>query len=121
MKRRITSLIVALLLLAASAMATPFAHEASPDIYAVLFENDHVRVLEMILKPGDMDEWHVHPDETVYFAEGGRLTIHVPDGGSVTRDVPKGAIMWHETWEHQVENTGPTTVRAIIVEDVGQK
>ena len=53
---------------------------------AVLFENDHVRVEEMVLKPGEMDEWQMHPDETVYFAVGDGLTIHVHDGGSVIRN-----------------------------------
>lgn len=96
----------------------PTAIEASPDIYKILLKNDHVRVLVMELNPGEMDEWHHHPDETVYFEKGGKLKIHLQDGTAITNDVPDGGIMWHDAWAHQVENVGKTRVRAIIVENI---
>jgi quercetin dioxygenase-like cupin family protein len=99
----------------------PSANEASPDVYKVLLANEHVKMLEMRLEPGQIDNWHMHPSESVYFVKGGNLKIHLPDGSSVSKEVQDGGVMWHEEWTHRVENTGSTTVVAIIVEDIGRK
>ncbi len=99
-------------------ISAPPAAEASPDIYKVLLENEHVRVLVMDMPPGQIDEWHNHPDETVYFEKGGTLKIYLPDGSAEVKEVPDGGIMWHEAWVHRVENVGDTLVRAIIVENM---
>ena len=37
------------------------AATASPDRFKVLLENQHVRVLEYVLLPGEQDQWHTHP------------------------------------------------------------
>jgi len=88
----------------------------SPDHYKPLMENEHVRVLEMSLKPGEKDEMHSHPSETVYFVKGGKAKIHLPDGEAADAEIPDGGVMWHEEWTHQVENTGSSDILAIIVE-----
>ena len=49
----------------------PSANEASPDVYEVLLTNDHVNILEMKLAPAQIDNWHRHPPESVYFVKGG--------------------------------------------------
>lgn len=90
--------------------------QASPANYKLLFENEHVRVLEMTLKAGEKDEVHSHPSETVYFVKGSQVKIHLPDGGVADADIPDGHVMWHEEWTHQVENVGSQDVSAIIVE-----
>lgn len=102
----------------ASALAEDFsaAHHASPEHYALLMENDNVLVLKMVLKPGESDVMHSHNDETVYFERGGNLTIRNPDGSAFDAEVPDGHVMWHESWSHQVTNSGDTSVIAIIVE-----
>lgn len=96
----------------------PAAHFASPDIYSEIMQNDHVRVLTMTLQPGQIDRWHHHPNETVYFTQGGTLKIHLPDGGLIVKEVAPGEVMWHEAWVHRVENAGSTKINAVIVEDV---
>jgi len=106
-----------LISLAAGAEDYPAAHEASPDRYVVLENNDEVLVLKMVLKPGESDVMHQHRNETVYFQQGGNLRISLPDGKSIDAEVPDGHVMWHEAWVHQVTNTGSTDVIAIIVED----
>lgn len=89
----------------------------SPDHYKTLLENESVRVVEMNLGVGEMDEVHSHPNETVYFLSGSKVKIQLPDGNVVEADIPDGHVMWNEAWTHQVENVGGTPVRAIIVED----
>ena len=90
--------------------------QVSSKNYKLLFENEHVRVLEMNLKAGEIDVTHSHPSETVYFLKGSKAKIHLPDGGVAEADIPDGHVMWHEAWTHQVENIGTSDIRAIIVE-----
>lgn len=92
------------------------AHIASPDHYKLLLENDQVRVLEMVLKPGEADVLHHHHNETVYFQMGGKLKITTGDE-VMEAEVSDGHVMWHAAWTHQVSNVGNTTVVAIIVEE----
>ena len=98
-----------------------YADEASPNIYKVLLQNEHVKILEMIHEPGQIDEWHRHPPESVYFEKGGKLKIYLPDGESIIKEVPDGAVMWNDEWTHRVENIGDTTVKAIIVENMSRE
>ena len=93
---------------------------ASPDNYRILMENDQVRVLEMVVKAGQSDKTHSHPDETVYFATGGKVKLSLPDGGAMEADLPDGHVMWHEAWTHTVENIGTSDIRAVIVENKHQ-
>jgi hypothetical protein len=90
--------------------------KAAPDHYKLLFENQHVRVLEMNLRAGEKDNEHSHQDETVYFLSGGQVKIHLPGGANLDAELPDGHVMWHEAWTHTVENVGGTDIRAIIVE-----
>ena len=89
--------------------------ESSPNNYKVLQENDQVRMLEMIVPPGESDNLHSHPDEAVYFITGGKARVTVGDE-QVEMELPDGASMLHDAWTHQVTNVGDTEIRAIIVE-----
>jgi len=92
--------------------------ESSPNNYKVLQENEHVRMLEMIVPAGESDALHSHPDEAVYFVTGGKARVTV-DGEAMEMELPDGASMLHEAWTHQVTNIGDTEIRAIIVETKG--
>ena len=89
---------------------------ASPDNYKLLHEDDEIRLIEMNVKAGEIDNQHSHNDELVYFVSGGSVRIHLPDGQSMDADIPDGHVMAHEPWTHTVENTGSKDVRAIIFE-----
>lgn len=89
--------------------------DVSPEYYQKLFENEHLRVVEMTLPAGHKDTEHSHPDETVYFIKGGKARIHVGDD-SMEAEIPDGHVMFHEAWTHVVENIGDTDIHAIIFE-----
>ncbi|ELA7389022.1 cupin domain-containing protein [Vibrio alginolyticus] len=91
------------------------ANIASPEQYETLFENENVLVLKMVLEPGESDKIHRHNDETVYFQQGGTLTI-TENGKAQTMEIPDGFVMWHPAWVHQVTNSGNSRVVAIVVE-----
>ena len=92
------------------------AVEAAADNYKLLSQEGDVRVVEMNLKPGEIDNEHSHLSETVYFLQGGKLRIYLPDGKSMDAEIPDGHVMHHEPWTHRVENIGDKHVKAIIFE-----
>jgi mannose-6-phosphate isomerase-like protein (cupin superfamily) len=104
---------------AAGRMLVPYIDpvKVSPDNYRVLLENHEVRVLRMTLRPGEKDKMHSHPNETVYFLNGGNVKIRLENGDVVEAEIPDNEVMWNQAWTHQVENVGSKTVRAIIVEN----
>lgn len=89
--------------------------DVAPDHYKLLYEDDHVRVVEMTLPAGQIDNEHSHPNEVVYFLSGGKAKIRVGDE-SMEAEIPDGHVMAHEPWTHQVENVGDTDIHAIIFE-----
>jgi quercetin dioxygenase-like cupin family protein len=93
------------------------AVKASPGIFKILLENEHVRVIEYSLKPGEKDNWHTHPPKSSYVVSGGQLTVHLESGDSILADEKPGTASWMDyAGKHYVENTGPSTVTIILTE-----
>ena len=91
---------------------------ASPANFTLLLENEHVRVLEYVVLPGEQDQWHTHPPKVSYVLSGGKLEIHLDDGTSFLADEKTGAADWAGVrGKHYVRNVGTTPVRILLVED----
>lgn len=90
---------------------------AAPGLFKVLLENDHVRVLEYQLAPGEKDAPHTHPPKVSYILSGGRLRIYPAVGEPFEADEVAGEASWDDArgW-HYVENIGDTPVRILLVE-----
>lgn len=93
--------------------------EVASENYKLLSQEGDVRVIEMNLAPGEIDNEHSHPSETVYFLQGGKVRIHT-DGETMEADIPDGHVMHHGPWTHRVENIGDTPIKAIIFELIGE-
>ena len=94
------------------------ALKSSPANFTLLLENEHVRVLEYTLLPGQQDQWHTHPPKVSYVLSGGKLEVHLEDGTSFLADETTGAAEWAGVrGKHYVKNVGITTVRILLVED----
>jgi len=90
---------------------------ASPDIYTLLLENEHVRVLEYLIEPGEREAWHTHPPKAVYVASGGKLRIITEDGSSFVVDENTGDAAWmNAVGRHYGENVGTTPIRIVLME-----
>jgi len=88
----------------------------NPHTVKVTLENEHVRVFEAVLKPGDKEAMHSHPRTVVYVIEGGKMRNH-PEHGEVTESVlTAGQTMYREPITHWAENIGTTTMRLVVVE-----
>jgi beta-alanine degradation protein BauB len=89
--------------------------ETNPDHYAVVFENDRVRVLEYKDRPGDRTTPHEHPDSVMHTLSSFRRRLHA---GDAHRDVemPAGVTGWLPAQRHAGENIGNTDTHVLFVE-----
>jgi quercetin dioxygenase-like cupin family protein len=89
----------------------------SATMYKVLLENEHVRVVEYQVLPGEKDNWHTHPAKVSYIVTGGSLKITTEAGESFIVEEEMGAATWFEAvGKHYGENVGKTPVRIVFVE-----
>ena len=89
--------------------------ETNPDLYAVVFENDRVRVLEYRDAPGTKSVPHHHPDSVMVTLSGFDRRL---SSGSDSLDVslPAGIARWLGAQTHSGENIGSTETHVIFVE-----
>ncbi len=86
------------------------------------FENDHVRIFELRLDPGERGPFHVH-DATYFWTvvEPGRGLQRFADGTSVERDYALGETRYlqhspEDPLVHDLENVGASVLRFVTVE-----
>jgi mannose-6-phosphate isomerase-like protein (cupin superfamily) len=89
---------------------------------AVRFENDDVRVWEIVLEPGQRGPFHIHT-QTYFWTviDPGRGKQRFADGTFVVRDYQPGETKYlvhspDDSLVHDLENVGSTTMRFITVE-----
>jgi beta-alanine degradation protein BauB len=109
-------LVLALGAAVAAVVAAQDAAQVSPNVVKVKFENDRVRVLEVISNPGDKEATHSHPASVAYVISGGKLRITLPDGKTTVAEIKAGDAAYREPVTHSAENIGTTQVHQIIVE-----
>jgi hypothetical protein len=87
----------------------------NPDHYAVVFENERVRVLEYRDRPGDRTTVHEHPDSVMYTLSAFRRRLVL---GDLQREVQldSGGTHWLPAQQHAGENIGDTDTHTIFVE-----
>lgn len=100
--------------------------EAAPSNLAVgtklLFENDHVKVWEVRLAPGERGPFHAHTRNYFWTVVDGSVGLQrLADGTFVVRryDVGQTQFLEHTPDEpliHDLENVGDTNLRFITVE-----
>ena len=98
--------------------AAPRNHDIAT---TVVFENDRVRVWDLVLEPGERLPFHCHA-RTYFFVtvEPGTAISRFPDGNQVTMDYEAGAPWFTEIGAeheiHDLENVGGTRLRFTTVE-----
>lgn len=90
---------------------------ASPANFKLLLENEHVRVLEYTLAPGQKDSPHTHPPRSSYVVQGGKIKVYTGKGEELIFDEKAGTAGWSDyAGKHYVENIGATTVKIVLTE-----
>ena len=92
------------------------AVKVAPHVYKVLFENEHVRLLDVQLGQGGSTEMHSHPNTLIYTLDGGKVTFTAPSGEVEEVDVPAGFSMWMDATDHATNNVGGTAIHALLFE-----
>jgi quercetin dioxygenase-like cupin family protein len=104
------------LLLAATAVRAQDPIATDGDKYKVIFENDRVRVLEYRDKPGERTQQHHHPAFVLYALGPFKRTLTLPDGTVLTREFKAGDVLWSDAQTHIGSNIGDTPTDVIMVE-----
>ncbi len=102
----------------ASALAQDAAR-ANPRGFAVLFENERLRVLEYTSRPGMGvcgQGVHSHPPHLNIAMTAIKARIRLPDGRTVIGENRAGDVFWEDAVTHSVENIGGAGARAYMVE-----
>ena len=84
----------------------------------VLFENDRVKIWNLIVEPGESSDWHLHGrDYVTIVVEGGGLTVEFDDGTKESSPSEIGTWRYHgEHKAHRVINNGDTRYKNVLVE-----
>jgi beta-alanine degradation protein BauB len=93
--------------------------KVQPQSYRVSLENDKLRVLDYISRPGMGvcgNGMHSHPPHLTVVILGGSVRIKTPDGQIVEQNVPQGTVFWSEAVTHDTENIGGSNMRGLIIE-----
>ena len=90
-----------------------------PRTYRVVLENEKVRVLEFISRPGMVicgEGIHSHPARLTIVMNGYQARSSTANAPAKTRQRKDGEVFWSEAVTHKVENVGKTESRTLIVE-----
>jgi beta-alanine degradation protein BauB len=88
---------------------------AASTVYKLLNENDKVRVLEVVSKPGEVAKMHHHPDHVIYALKGGKATL-TSGGKTQEMEIKTGSALFLDAQDHEMKNVGNTTIDLIVVE-----
>ncbi len=87
-----------------------------PDKYQVVFENEHVRVLEYLDEPGQRTSPHDHPDSVMITLSGFDRRLVNAAGESREGTFAPGEIRWLDAQTHSGENIGTMPTHVVFVE-----
>ena len=90
-----------------------------PRAYRVALENEQVRVLDFVGRPGMGvcgEGMHSHPAHLTIVMSDWKGVATAPDNSKTPKDKKAGDVFWSEAETHKVENTGKTVSRVMIVE-----
>ncbi len=84
--------------------------------YKVLFDDEHVRVLEVKIPKKGKIATHAHPDHLVYVISGGKLELTQEGGEPTAFDLAAGQAVFLPAQAHSAVNTGTTAIKGIVFE-----
>lgn len=89
--------------------------KVASNVYRFLNENERVRVLEVVFKPGESAPMHHHPEHVVYVLKGGRLRL-TSQGKTDDLDLTAGSVVFLKEQNHEAKNVGDSTIDLLVVE-----
>jgi len=101
----------------ANAGDVPAAHQATPEVYKVIAENDRMRILLATWQPGQKDNSHSHPMAAVYTIQPCHAVITAGNGKKkeVRNKAGSGRVN-KPVKSHTFHNIGKTVCQQVLVE-----
>jgi hypothetical protein len=98
-------------------MATPMAAQAEPKpTIKTLAENEKVRAIDEVRRPGEMSPMGTRPMRVLYVFKGGILERTFADGSKETQTLKSGqTVILTETRPYSVTNIGKTAIHIFEV------
>lgn len=91
--------------------------KAMPQMYKIILENDHVRVVDYRIHPGEKEPVHSHPEGVVvYFFSDAKVRTTMPNGKTVDSFNKAGEVLWRDPVTHAGQNIGDSEIHALLVE-----
>lgn len=87
-----------------------------PENYRILFENEHVRVLDFRLAKGATERTHDHPRHVAVFLTDVKIRFTLPSGETRMRTARAGDVAYSEPTAHASENVGDTDAHGVLIE-----
>ena len=82
----------------------------------MLVDNAQVRILHVVVAPGEKTTMHEHPDNVTLLLTDGKMAFTGADGKGETVEMKAGQAMWSGAQKHMGANAGPAGLEAIVVE-----
>lgn len=86
------------------------------NVYKLVFENDRIRVFDVVFKPGAVAIMHGHPDHLVYVMNDATLKLSFPNGSVQEVPLKAGMALFLNAQTHEAENIGTTEAHNLVVE-----
>ena len=102
-KQKLLSILPLLLLAAVVGAAVPTPLDpvkVAPHIYELKFENDRVRVIRQILRRGDTQPLHAHPDRLLVYLQTCAWMEDDGQGGKRMQEYKYGDVAWADAETH---------------------
>ena len=101
----------------ALAEEAPPSYIAFPDVYKLVHENEHFRVIEATWQPGQKDAMHSHLPAVIYWMTDCQLSADLPDGKRIEGAQKAGTSRINPAVPgHVATNMGKNTCKALLVE-----
>lgn len=85
----------------------------------IVFENEHVRVWEVCLEPGEVQDWHLHhhPYVVIPIASADNVMEYLDGGEARALRETAGRVVFRPAGRvHKLTNVGETTYRNRLIE-----
>lgn len=85
----------------------------------VLFENDRVKIWNLIVEPGEASDWHLHGRDyvTVVVESNGGLDAEYADGSGNLSENIVGGFTYHDSHQvHRVVNNTNKRYKNVLIE-----
>ncbi|MDD9876368.1 MAG: cupin domain-containing protein [Magnetovibrio sp.] len=98
----------------------PWETEFSVEKIDILMQGADLRVLEVVLAPGECVPWHMHPEtDDLFIGVTGVVDVHVKMPLEVTRLMPAERVLVPARKAHLAHNPTDATIRFLNVQGVG--